>query len=161
MLILLLRADTGGAQSSLSAAHTRDRYAPRLKADTTDQATENGETDKEKVRENGWLLKRSCRFVMSYKADQEIAEAELNPTNSTRLGLALNFAVFYYEIMSSPDQACTLGKQAFMMLLRSWTVEVGWLLYESTLIRSFLADNLTCGHQNYKRFSISSAQCLI
>jgi len=29
------------------------------------------------------------------------------------LGLALNFSVFYYEILNSPDRACHLAKQAF------------------------------------------------
>jgi 14-3-3 protein epsilon len=38
---------------------------------------------------------------------------ELAPTHPIRLGLALNFSVFYYEILNAPDQACHLAKQAF------------------------------------------------
>ncbi|MQL86527.1 hypothetical protein Taro_019055 [Colocasia esculenta] len=41
------------------------------------------------------------------------AEAELSPTHPIRLGLALNFSVFYYEIMNSPERACQLARQAF------------------------------------------------
>ncbi|KAF5742340.1 14-3-3 family protein epsilon [Tripterygium wilfordii] len=34
-------------------------------------------------------------------------------THSIGLGLALNFSVFFYEILSSPERACHLAKQAF------------------------------------------------
>lgn len=43
----------------------------------------------------------------------DVAQTELTPTHPIRLGLALNFSVFYYEILNAPDQACHLAKQAF------------------------------------------------
>lgn len=42
---------------------------------------------------------------------QDIALSDLAPTHPIRLGLALNFSVFYYEILNSPDRACNLAKQ--------------------------------------------------
>jgi hypothetical protein len=40
---------------------------------------------------------------------------ELPPTHPIRLGLALNFSVFYYEILNSPDRACSLAKQVIYL----------------------------------------------
>ena len=45
------------------------------------------------------------------KAYTEANGIELPPCNPIKLGLALNFSVFYYEILSSPDRACHLAKQ--------------------------------------------------
>ena len=48
----------------------------------------------------------------SYKKASEEAE-KLKTTHPIRLGLALNYSVFYYEILTSPDHACKLTKTAF------------------------------------------------
>lgn len=55
----------------------------------------------------------SDKSLEAYKAASDVAVTELPPTHPIRLGLALNFSVFYYEILNSPDQACHLAKQAF------------------------------------------------
>mmetsp|Transcript_59361 Transcript_59361/g.133749 ORF Transcript_59361/g.133749 Transcript_59361/m.133749 type:complete len:256 (+) Transcript_59361:90-857(+) len=49
----------------------------------------------------------------SYQSASEIAMVELPQTHPIRLGLALNFSVFYYEVFSSPEKACMLAKAAF------------------------------------------------
>lgn len=55
----------------------------------------------------------SDKSLEAYTAATDIAQTDLAPTHPIRLGLALNFSVFYYEILNSPDQACHLAKQAF------------------------------------------------
>lgn len=42
--------------------------------------------------------------LVAYKSASDIAMTELPPTHPIRLGLALNFSVFYYEILNSPDR---------------------------------------------------------
>jgi len=48
-----------------------------------------------------------------YKEAYDLANKEIPITNSTRLGLALNYSVFYYEIKGLKEQACTIAKNAF------------------------------------------------
>lgn len=47
----------------------------------------------------------------AYQQAFDISKKDMQPTHPIRLGLALNFSVFYYEILNSPEQACTLAKQ--------------------------------------------------
>ncbi len=48
-----------------------------------------------------------------YKEAYEIAEKDIPIASSTRLGLALNFSVFYYEIRNLKEEACQIAKNAF------------------------------------------------
>lgn len=51
--------------------------------------------------------------LVAYKNATDLATLELPPTHPIRLGLALNFSVFYYEILNSPDRACRLMLQHY------------------------------------------------
>jgi 14-3-3 protein epsilon len=81
--------------------------------------------------------------MVAYKAAQDIALAELPPTHPIRLGLALNFSVFYYEILNSPDRACSLAKQAFDEAISELDTLSEESYKDSTLIMQLLRDNLT------------------
>ena len=47
----------------------------------------------------------------SYQSALDIAKDQMQPTHPIRLGLALNYSVFFYEILNAPDRACHLAKQ--------------------------------------------------
>ncbi|KAL8903268.1 MAG: hypothetical protein Q9207_004037 [Kuettlingeria erythrocarpa] len=79
----------------------------------------------------------------AYKAATEVATTDLAPTHPIRLGLALNFSVFYYEILNSPDQACHLAKQAFDDAIAELDTLSEESYKDSTLIMQLLRDNLT------------------
>ncbi|CAA7395702.1 unnamed protein product [Spirodela intermedia] len=81
--------------------------------------------------------------LLAYKAAQDIALADLAPTHPIRLGLALNFSVFYYEILNSPDRACNLAKQAFDEAISELDTLGEESYKDSTLIMQLLRDNLT------------------
>lgn len=81
--------------------------------------------------------------LLAYKSAQEIALSELAPTHPIRLGLALNFSVFYYEILNSPERACTLAKQAFDEAIAELDTLGEESYKDSTLIMQLLRDNLT------------------
>lgn len=68
---------------------------------------------------------------------------ELPPTHPIRLGLALNFSVFYYEILNSPDRACRLAKAAFDDAIAELDTLSEESYKDSTLIMQLLRDNLT------------------
>jgi 14-3-3 protein epsilon len=79
----------------------------------------------------------------AYKSASEIASTELAPTHPIRLGLALNYSVFNYEILNSPERACQLAKQAFDDAIAELDTLSEESYKDSTLIMQLLRDNLT------------------
>jgi 14-3-3 protein epsilon len=68
---------------------------------------------------------------------------ELKETNPIRLGLALNFSVFHYEILNNPTQACSLAKQAFDDAIAKIEELTDDEYKDSTTIMQLMRDNLT------------------
>ena len=58
------------------------------------------------------LEKTKTDALGAYQEACIIAEKSLNACNSIRLGLALNFSVFHYEVMQDVRKACELGDKA-------------------------------------------------
>ncbi|KAE9610427.1 putative 14-3-3 protein [Lupinus albus] len=81
--------------------------------------------------------------MKAYQTAFTTAEAELPSTHPIRLGLALNFSVFYYEILNSPERACHLAKQAFDEAISELDSLSEESYKDSTLIMQLLRDNLT------------------
>jgi len=78
-----------------------------------------------------------------YKKAMDVAEANLNETHPTRLGLALNFSVCYYEILKKPEKACDLAKKSFDAAIEKLDTLNDASYKDSTLIMQLLRDNLT------------------
>ncbi|KAJ6242164.1 14-3-3 family protein [Anaeramoeba flamelloides] len=88
----------------------------------------------------------SKAFYYKMKGDYYRYFAEftkLATTHPIRLGLALNFSVFYYEILNSPDRACHLAKQAFDDAIAEIDDLTENSYKDSTLIMQLLRENLT------------------
>ncbi|KAK9767475.1 14-3-3 protein [Basidiobolus ranarum] len=83
------------------------------------------------------------KSLEAYKSASDVSVTELAPTHPIRLGLALNFSVFYYEILNSPDRACHLAKQAFDDAIAELDTLSEESYKDSTLIMQLLRDNLT------------------
>ncbi len=94
--------------------------------------------------QNGDVRKESAaKALEAYSSASSIATSDLPPTHPIRLGLALNFSVFYYEILNSPDRACHLAKQAFDDAIAELDTLSEESYKDSTLIMQLLRDNLT------------------
>ena len=73
-----------------------------------------------------------------------VSESEkLKSTHPIRLGLALNYSVFYYEILNSPDIACKFAKQAFDNAIADLDTLEEDEYRDSATIMQLLRDNLT------------------
>jgi len=94
----------------------------------------SSETDRKAASENS---------LQAYQQASKIASDALPPTHPIRLGLALNFSVFYYEILNEPDKACELAKKAFDDAIAELDDLTEDSYKDSTVIMQLLRDNLT------------------
>lgn len=78
----------------------------------------------------------------AYAKASDIA-GNLPETNPIRLGLALNFSVFHYEILNDPEEACLLARGAFDSAISKLDSLKEESYKDSTLIMQLLRDNLT------------------
>lgn len=80
-----------------------------------------------------------------YKAATALAESGdiMQPTDPIRLGLALNYSVFNYEILHEYEEAKSIAKKAFDSAVEDLD-RLGELEYkDATLIMQLIRDNLT------------------
>jgi hypothetical protein len=106
----------------------------KMKGDYYRYLAEVASTKKEEVIEES---------EKAYQEAFDIAKEQMQPTHPIRLGLALNYSVFFYEIKNAPDKACQLAKGAFDEAIAELDTLNEDSYKDSTLIMQLLRDNLT------------------
>jgi len=96
------------------------------------------------------ITEHNAELKAQYRADAQAAYSQadstakqLPSTNPIRLGLALNFSVFHYEICDEKTQASQLAKEAFDTAIDHLDTLGDDEYKDSTLIMQLLKDNLT------------------
>merc|ERR1712186_141200 len=80
---------------------------------------------------------------LAYDEASKVAAKDLAVTHPIRLGLALNFSVFQYEVLSQPEEACKMARTAFEDAIAELDNVAEDSYKYSTLIMQLLRDNLT------------------
>merc|ERR1712190_666678 len=79
----------------------------------------------------------------AYEDASKNASKDLAVTHPIRLGLALNYSVFQYEVLQNPDEACKMARTAFEDAIAELDNVQEESYKDSTLIMQLLRDNLT------------------
>lgn len=85
----------------------------------------------------------------AYKDAQKEAE-KLMVSHPIRLGLALNFSVFYFEIMNQPTAACNLAKETFESAINSIDDMKEDEYKDAAMILQLLKDNITLWNAEFE-----------
>merc|ERR1712110_342532 len=110
-------------------------FYQKMKADYYRYIAEFSDGDaKSKAAENARL---------AYEEAHKVAEKDLAVTHPIRLGLALNYSVFQYEVLQNPDEACKMARTAFEDAIAELDNVQEDSYKDSTLIMQLLRDNLT------------------
>merc|ERR1712087_986659 len=118
------------------ASHGESKvFYQKMKADYYRYKAEyKGGADKDKASES------ACQ---AYQDAHDVAEKGLAVTHPIRLGLALNYSVFQYEVLGNPDEACKMARKAFEDAIAELDSVDEASYKDSTLIMQLLRDNLT------------------
>jgi len=93
---------------------------------------------------DGDAKKQAAESARAAYADaEEVAKKDLAVTHPIRLGLALNYSVFQYEVLGNPDEACKMARTAFEDAIAELDNVAEDSYKDSTLIMQLLRDNLT------------------
>jgi len=96
------------------------------------------------VKQNGEERdKLAAQSNDAYDKATKAASADLANTHPIKLGLALNYSVFHYEIMNNGQEACKLARKAFDDAIAELDNLKEESYKDSTLIMQLLRDNLT------------------
>merc|ERR1712054_530431 len=79
----------------------------------------------------------------AYEDATTTASSGLAVTHPIRLGLALNYSVFQYEVLGNPEEACKMARTAFEDAIAELDNVAEDSYKDSTLIMQLLRDNLT------------------
>ncbi|KAI5168167.1 14-3-3 protein epsilon [Nematocida sp. AWRm78] len=104
---------------------------------------------KAEIANNEYLAEVSQQAHDAYQKAMEIANANLPPTNPTRLGLYLNYSVFCFEILNERTRAIEMGKKAFDEAISELDSLTEESYKDSTLIMQLLRDNLSLWTTEY------------
>merc|ERR1711866_19684 len=80
---------------------------------------------------------------LAYSEASKVVEKGLAVTHPIRLGLALNFSVFQYEVLQHQDEARKMARTAFEDAIAELDNVAEDSYKDSTLIMQLLRDNLT------------------
>lgn len=84
----------------------------------------------------------------AYSSAYETSRSTMKPPHPIRLGLALNYSVFFYEIEDHRSKACNIAKQAFDEAIKDMDSVKMSSFKDSSLIMQLLRDNLTLWTSN-------------
>jgi 14-3-3 protein epsilon len=75
---------------------------------------------------------------------------DMQVSHPIKLGLALNFSVFYFEIMNQPKEACELAKKTFESAINSIDDMKEDEYKDAAMILQLLKDNITLWNAEYE-----------
>lgn len=93
------------------------------------------------------------RALAAYN-DAALSAMALPPAHPARLGLALNFSVFFYETMNAPEEAHKIAQKAFDAAIVEIESTTGKASHAATLTTQLIRDNLAlwaCGYDSHSR----------